>query len=138
MARKSKALVLDTWTIIAYLQDEPVAQAIVELISDAHEQETSLHMSVINVCEVWYILAREVSETEADGGVNVLRQLGINFQDVNWQVAQEAARFKAKGIMSLGDCFAAAQAKELKADLVTGDQEFKQVGGQIKILWLPK
>lgn len=138
MARKSKALVLDTWTIIAYLQDEPAAATIVELISDAHEQEIPLYMSVINVCEVWYILAREVSETEADASVNDLRQLGITFQDVNWQIAQEAARFKAKGKMSLGDCFAAAQAKELEADLVTGDQEFKQVEGQIKVLWLSK
>jgi len=38
--------------------------------------------------------------------------------------------------MALGDCFAAALAKELKADLVTGDQEFKQVEGQVKVQWL--
>jgi ribonuclease VapC len=136
MSRKPKAYVLDTWTIIAYLQDEPAAEKIVSLIADAHEQEIPLYMSVVNVCEVWYILAHEVSESDANSSVNDLRQLGIHFQDTNWESAQEAARFKVKGKMSLGDCFAAALAKELKADLVTGDADFKQVEGQVRVYWL--
>lgn len=136
MSRKPKVYVLDTWTIIAYLQDEPAAEKIVELIADAHEQEIPLYMSVVNVCEVWYTLAREISEAEADSSVNDLQQLGIQFQDANWDSAKSAARFKTKGKISLGDCFAAALAKELSADLVTGDSEFKQVEGQIKIIWL--
>lgn len=136
MSRKPKALVLDSWTVIAYLQDEPAAEKIVSLIADAHEQEIPLFMSVVNVCEVWYILAREVSENEADSSIRDLQKLGIEFHDVNWVIAQEAAKFKTKGKMSLGDCFAAALAKELKAELVTGDLEFKQVDGQIKVLWL--
>ncbi|OQY96470.1 MAG: hypothetical protein B6D41_05160 [Chloroflexi bacterium UTCFX4] len=136
MSRKPKAYVLDTWTIIAYLQDEPAAEKIVELIADAHEQEIPLYMSVVNVCEVWYILAREISEAEADSSVNDLQRLGIQFQETDWDTAKEAARFKAKGKMSLGDCFAAALAKELKADLMTGNNEFKQAESQIKVLWL--
>jgi len=136
MSRKPKAYVLDTWTIIAYLQDELAAEKIVELIADAHEQEIPLYMSVVNVCEVWYILAREISEAEADSSVNDLQRLGIQFQETDWDTAKEAARFKAKGKMSLGDCFAAALAKELKADLMTGDNEFKPAESQIKVLWL--
>ncbi|MBI4672848.1 MAG: type II toxin-antitoxin system VapC family toxin [Chloroflexi bacterium] len=136
MSRKPKAYVLDTWTIIAYLQDEPAAEKIVDLIADAHAQEIPLYMSVVNACEVWYILAREVSESEADSSITDLMQLGIQFQDVNWESAKEAAKFKAKGKMSLGDCFAAGLAREQKADLVTGDPEFKQVETQIKIQWL--
>jgi predicted nucleic acid-binding protein len=38
--------------------------------------------------------------------------------------------------MSLADCFAATLAKERKADLVTGDQEFRQVESEIKVLWV--
>lgn len=136
MSRKPKAYVLDTWTILAYLQDEPAAEKIVDLIADAHEQDIPLYMSVVNVCEVWYILAREVSEIEADSSVQDLQQLGIQFQNSDWETAKEAARFKTSGKISLGDCFAAALAKELKADLVTGDAEFRQVEGHIKILWL--
>jgi predicted nucleic acid-binding protein len=38
--------------------------------------------------------------------------------------------------MSYADCFAAALAKLRKAELVTGDEEFKQVEGEIKIRWI--
>ena len=34
------------------------------------------------------------------------------------------------------DYFAAALAKLRKAELVTGDKEFKQVEGEVKILWI--
>jgi len=38
--------------------------------------------------------------------------------------------------MSYADCFAAALAKLHKAELVTGDKDFKQVESEIKILWI--
>lgn len=136
MPRKAKAFVLDAWTIIAYLQDEPAAAKIVDLIAGAQEEQIPLFMSVVNVAEVWYILARDVSEAEADSSIAELERLGIQFQEANWIIAKEAARIKAKGKMSLGDCFAAALAKERKADLVTGDAEFKQVEGQVKLYLL--
>jgi len=65
-----------------------------------------------------------------------LAQLGIQFFDADWKLAREASRFKVKGKMSFADCFAAALAKENKADLVTGDPEFKQVESEVKIHWL--
>jgi predicted nucleic acid-binding protein len=36
--------------------------------------------------------------------------------------------------MSLADCFAAALAKERRADLYTGDPEFKAVEADIKVV----
>ena len=36
----------------------------------------------------------------------------------------------------LADAFAAALAKDKKAELVTSDQEFKAVGKEIRINWL--
>jgi len=38
--------------------------------------------------------------------------------------------------MTSADCFAAALAKIRKAELVTGEPEFKQVESEIKIFWL--
>ncbi|MCC6210625.1 MAG: hypothetical protein IT513_06225 [Burkholderiales bacterium] len=38
--------------------------------------------------------------------------------------------------MSYADCFAAALAKERKADLATGDKEFKQIEGEVSVRWL--
>jgi ribonuclease VapC len=85
---------------------------------------------------VWYILAREASIADADQSVAELRGLGIEFVGADWKLTREAAGFKAKHKMSYADCFAAALAKEQKADLVTGDREFKQVEGEVKVQWV--
>ena len=136
MAKKAKAYVLDSWAVIAYLEDEPSAEQVEELIATAHEEQIPIYMSVVNVGEVWYTLAREVSEEEANTGVKMLSDLRIQFENVDWELTMEAARFKSQNKMSYADAFAAALAKVKKADLVTGDNEFKPLDSQIKILWL--
>ncbi len=136
MAKKAKAYVLDTWAVIAYLEDEPSGEQVEDLIATAHEDGIPIYMSVINVGEVWYTMAREISEEEADASVKSLRDLRIQFEDANWEITQEAARFKSQNKMSYADCFAAALAKVKKADLVTGDNEFIGLENDIRILWI--
>lgn len=136
MAHKSRALVLDTWAVIAYLEDEPAGQQIADLITTAHDENIPIYMSVVNAGEVWYIIAREVSEEEAGNSLKALRDLRISFEDADWTITQEAARFKSKYRMSYADCYAAALAKVKKADLVTGDREFKAIAEQVSLLWV--
>lgn len=136
MARKPRAIVLDSWAVMAYLEDEASAEKVADIIADAHEEKIPLLMTVVNAGEVWYILAREASVPEADASVRQLRQLGIEFINADWDLAREAGGFKAKHKMSFADCFAAALAKQRKAHLVTGDQEFKQVEADVIINWL--
>lgn len=135
MARKPKTVVLDAWAVMAYLEDEPAGEKVADIIADAHESNTPLLMTVVNLGEVWYIVAREASEPEADRCEKELRQLGIRFVDADWSLTQQAARYKSQHRMSYADCFAAALSKQRKAHLVTGDQEFTQVEGEISILW---
>ena len=134
--RKPKALVLDSWAVLAYLGDESSGQAVADLIASAHENRVPMCMSIVNVGEVWYILAREISEAQADKAVTDLSNLGIELVDVNWSLARAAGTFKAHHRMSYADCFAAALAKERKSELVTGDKEFKQVETEITVRWL--
>jgi ribonuclease VapC len=136
MARKAKAYVLDTWAVIAYLEDEPSAPQIADLIASAHEDSIPVFMTVVNVGEVWYIIAREVSEEEANNSIKELHDLRIQFVDVGWDLTQEAARFKSQHKISYADCYAAALAKTNKADLVTGDKEFKPLENEVKIAWI--
>lgn len=136
MAKKAKAYVLDTWAVIAYLEDEPSGEQVEDLIATAHEEQVPIYMSVVNVGEVWYTMAREISEEEANASVKSLRDLRIQFEDADWELTQEAARFKSQHKMSYADAFAAALAKTMKADLVTGDNEFKPLDGEIKISWV--
>lgn len=136
MPRKPKAIVLDSWAVIAYLEDEAAAERVAEHIADAHENDIPLFMSVVNAGEVWYIIAREMSVSDADRSIAELKRLGIEFVDADWPLAHEAGGFKAKHKMSFADCFAAALAKQKKALLLTGDPEFKQVDKDISIEWL--
>ena len=121
---------------MSYLQGEPSAEKVADIIADAHEDNVPLLMSVVNAGEVWYIIARRASESDADSSIRELKQLGIELVDADWDIAHDAGRFKAKHKMSFADCFAAALAKQRKAHLVTGDQEFKHVEADVIINWL--
>lgn len=136
MPHKPKAYVLDSWAILSYFHDEPAAEGVETVITEAQENAIPLFMSVVNVAEIWYIIARRRSQSDADVGIQSLRQLGIHFVDANWELSQEAGRFKMKNRMSFADCFAAALAKQKKATLLTGDTEFKQLEREITIDWL--
>ncbi len=136
MPRKPKTIVLDSWAIMSYLQGEPSAEKVADIIADAHEDDVPLLMSVVNAGEVWYIIARRTSEADADRSLRQLKQLGIDIIDADWEIAHQAGKFKAKNKMSFADCFAAALAKQKKALLLTGDPEFKQVDSEVTIHWL--
>ena len=136
MPRKPKAIVLDSWAIMAYLEDEPAAAQVADIIADANDDGIPLLMTVVNLGEIWYIIARQTTSGDADSTVNELRQLGIEFIDADWSLTHEAARFKARGRISYADCFAAALAKQRKAHLITGDKEFSQVERDIEIHWI--
>lgn len=64
--------------------------------------------------------------------------LGLPLQiiDADQRLAEAAGKIKTFHRMSLADCFAVALAKQQKADLYTGDPEFKAIEGEQKIVWL--
>jgi ribonuclease VapC len=134
MAKKPR--VLDSWAMLAFFQNEPAADQVEKIINDAHAAGADLLMSVVNVGELWYTIARTHSAKQADSIIAELRTLKIDFIDADWELTQQAAAFKAKGKIAYADCFAAAVARKFKADLVTGDPELKQVEGEVKVLWV--
>lgn len=138
MPAKPKALVFDSWAIIAFYEDEPAGKQVAEIIAEANERGTPLWMSVVNAGEVWYIIARRTSEAEADATIAELQSLGIQFDSAEWKISRQAALFKSKHTMSYADAFAAALALQKNAHLVTGDREFKQVEKEVDLLWLEK
>ena len=133
---KPHALVLDSWAALAYLQGEPAAERMGEIVADAIERNIPLYMSVINAGEVWYILAREVSAAVADSAISDIRGWGVELVDADWPLAQVAADFKSRHKLSYADAFAAALAKDRAGHLVTGDREFKPLEARIRIEWL--
>jgi len=128
--------VLDSYAVLAFLEDEPGADMVRGLILKAEENNLKLLMSVVNLGEVWYAIARTNSTEKADQVIREIEGLAIEIVDADWQITRQAAAFKAKGKIAYADCFAAALAKQHKAELVTGDEEFKIIENDIKISWL--
>lgn len=128
--------VLDSYAILAFLEDEPGADTVRGLILKAEESGVKLLISVVNFGEVWYSIARTTSPETADLYTQDLRGMAIEIVDADWHLTRQAAAFKAGGSIAFADCFAAALAKDRKAELVTGDQEFKLLENEIKISWL--
>lgn len=128
--------VLDSYALMAFFEDEPGADLVRELILKAEENRVNLLMSVVNLGEVWYSIARTNSPEVADQYIGEIRGMAIEIFDTDWTLTRQAAAFKAGGNISYADCFAAALAKLKKAELVTGDKEFKSLESEIKVSWL--
>lgn len=128
--------VLDAYALMAFFEDEPGADFVRGLIQKAVAGDVKLMMSIINLGEVWYSIARGSSHEEADQYVHEIESLGIEIVEADWQLTRQAAVYKAMGNISYADCFAAALAKLKKAELITGDKEFKLIEGDIKIGWI--
>jgi predicted nucleic acid-binding protein len=133
---KAAVRVLDSYSLIAYLEGEEGADRMVELFRIARDSGRDLLLSVINWGEVYYITLREAGRERAEQSAHIISTLPIQIVPVDLELTKVAAEFKANKKMSYADCFAAALAKVRKAELATGDEEFKMVEGEVKILWI--
>src|SRR4030095_15134074 len=127
--------VLDSWALIAFLENEPAAEPVEKLLAQAAAEKHKLLLSVVNWGEIYYNTMREVSQEAAEQKAHDIAALPIDIVGVgdDLALARQAAIFKATHKMSYADCFAAALAKLKNAELVTGDPEFKEVEKEIKI-----
>ena len=133
---KAALRVLDSHSLIAYLENERGADKMIELFRVARDSGKALFLSVVNWGEVYYITLREAGRERVDAVAHLVSTLPIQVVPVDLELTKQAAEFKAFKRMSYGDCFAAALAKLRKAELVTGDPEFKQVAAQVRIFWI--
>jgi len=128
--------VLDSYSLIAYLEGGPGADNMIEMFQAARDSGRDHLLSVVNWGEVYYITLREVGRERAEAVAHLISTLPIELVPVDLELTKLAAQLKATKKMSYADCFAAALAKLRRAELVTGDEEFRQVEGEIKIRWI--
>jgi len=129
-------VVLDSHALVAYFRDEPGAEVVEGLLTKAAASERPLHMTEVNYAEAKYALIRKDGPDAWEASARILTGLPIEFHPATRSLADLAADFKARHKLSLADAFAAALAREKKAELVTGDPEFKALEKDIKIHWL--
>lgn len=128
--------VLDGFALIAYFRDEPGAETMENLLVSAGKQDSPVHMTEVNYAEVKYSIVKKDGEAAWEQAAKIMQGLPIDFHSTNRALADKAADFMSRFKISLADAFAAALAKEKKAELVTGDPEFKPLQKEIKINWL--
>ena len=131
--------VLDSWALMAFLQDEPAAGEVEKLLLKAAEDKHKLLLCVVNWGEIYYSIARAEGEAVARQKAADLATLAIELVPVSddLELVREAAKLKASKKMAYADCFAAALAKLRNVEVVTGDPEFKEFEGEVKVAWLP-
>lgn len=129
-----KPYVLDSFALLALLEDQQGAEQVSNIISDSSVDK---YMSVINLGEVLYIVERRRSDEAANDVLQaVLAEDNINLVEVTLDRVAHTAKVKALGGLSYADCFVVALAREIDGIVLTGDPEFSQVEGEIKIEWL--
>ena len=126
--------VLDSWALIALLnEEEPASSRVEELLQKAASGDAFLALSIINLGEIYYIVGRSRSGEAADDFLDQIKRLPIQIVQVDEQRVLAAARLKMAHAIAYADAFAAATAMELNATLLTGDPELLQLADQVEI-----
>lgn len=128
--------VLDSWALLCYLEQEQGYEKVIELFEKAASSSKPLLMCVVNWGEVYYQVVRRLGEAKAREIERLIESFPIKLVDADKDLTREAARLKATKGLAYADCFAAALARQKKAELYTGDRDFEAVEKDIKVVWL--
>lgn len=129
-------VVFDSHALLKLLRDEPGAEEVEKILTEAARRDEAAHMTEVNYAEVQYIVRRKDGDAAWQITARELVAAPIQFHVADRVLADSAADFKTRFKISLADAFAAALAKEKNAELVTGDPEFKPLEKEIEISWL--
>jgi ribonuclease VapC len=127
--------------MVGWLQGEEPARAKVrELLERASRGEARVSISLINVGEIFYLIAKRHGAALAERFLADLAMMPIQALLADRKLILGAARLKSRYPISYADAFAVETAREQNAILVTGDPELWQLSQRepIEILWLGK
>ncbi len=132
-----KVIVLDSWAVLAYLDGEPAAQQVRQVLRSARPNQVVVLFSLIAYGECLYIIEREQGLQQAQRAVGIIDQLALRVMPADRPLVFEAAHVKARYRLSYADAFSVALAARSDGRVMTGDPEFKAVEPEIPVQWLP-
>jgi predicted nucleic acid-binding protein len=118
--------VIDSWAMVAWIQDEPAGTALEALLLKADIGKLQLLMSWYNVAETFYTVAKRRKLSVAEEFLTRLPSLPVRLVLPDEDGIVAAARVKASHAVALGDAFAIALAQTEGATVITGDQEIRR------------
>lgn len=129
-------IVLDSYAILKFLQDEAGADKVEAFLTASQEGKIRVFMSEINLGEIYYIIMKKMGLDPAREFLEYFHSLPVERVAVSWDIIASASEVKGNHPLSYADCFAVATALRQKAALATGDPEFKHVEHLIEIEWV--
>lgn len=114
-------------------REQPAMGRAYEILKDAEDDRVKVTMSIVNVGEVYYQVARRFDEPAADQMLAYVRRLAVTLLPATDARVVAAARIKAANRLSYADAFAVAAAQELDATLWTGDPELIALGDVCRV-----
>lgn len=107
--------------MLAYLKAEPGGALVDTFLRDPSSQ---CYAHVINLCEVYYDVLRRSDEKTARAAIEDLYADGVEERkDLSRKFWHRVGQLKARGRISLADCFCIALAQELSGEVVTSDHK---------------
>jgi predicted nucleic acid-binding protein len=131
-----KTTVLDASALLAMFFGQSGMEQVRDLFHKAAEADKSMFISAVNWAEVLYKLERKHGKEGLETARHFELTMPLDVAPLDRELAESAAHLKNEYDLGLADAFAAALAKNKKAELVTADHEFKSVEREIKINWL--
>jgi predicted nucleic acid-binding protein len=131
-----KTTVLDASALLAMFFGQPGMELMRDLFHKASEADHPVFISAVNWAEVLYKMERKHGQAGLDIARQFERTTPLEAVPVDRELAETAAFLKNHHGLGLADAFAAALAKNKKAELLTTDYEFKSVEKEIPIIWL--
>jgi len=128
--------VLDSFALMALLQDEPGASQVQRLLQRAARGECELFMTVLNLGEVLYTVESRRGLQASQEMLAAIDQFPIEIVEVDRPMALSAARLKAAAGVGYADCFVGALAQHLGGTIVTGDPDFHRIEDVVSVQWL--
>ena len=133
---ESSAYVLDSFAVLAHLQQESGGPQVRAILDRARDDQAQVWLCIINYGEVLYIVERRRGPAVAQEVALGLDSLPITVVDADRRLTFAAAHVKAQHAISYADAFAVALAQMKQAAVVTGDPEFTRVEGLVPVEWL--
>lgn len=132
-----KKVVIDSGVILTLFERQPGWEEVVDLLHDSLRADERLLMTHYQ----WGEMIRAVNQAYADYEraervLRVISRLPIRFAPINRKMEKRAADLFRTARLTHVASYVAALAIELKAELATGDAEFRRIDNEVKIRWI--
>ncbi|MEW6379686.1 MAG: type II toxin-antitoxin system VapC family toxin [bacterium] len=131
-----RSYLFDSFALLCWLQEEEGFKLVDRFILDAQAGKVNLYLSIINLGEIYYRIAKVAGLKTARNVLEKIRFLPLRIISASDNLVMKAAELKARYPIAYADAFALATALEHQAVIITGDPEFRVIKEKFEIIWI--